>query len=120
MDDEELIGTITLAAPYPFPAGYPALTPTATFYQLAVLPSHQGRGLGRQLVELAERRIRELGIRNLAIDTSSQATILIDWYRRLGYRDAGRWRWEVTNYESIVLAKTLSSHAPPPASHGWR
>lgn len=115
MDDEELIGTITLAAPYPFPAGYPALTPAATYYQLAVLPTHQSRGLGRQLVGLAERRIREQGISNLAIDTSSEATDLIDWYRRLGYREVGRWRWEVTNYESIVLAKTLSSHATLPA-----
>jgi ribosomal protein S18 acetylase RimI-like enzyme len=108
MDGEELIGTITVAAPYLFPAGYPAPIPSATYYQLAVRPTHQGRGLGRQLVALAEQRSRDRGISNLAIDTSSQAIALIDWYRRLGYRDVGRWCWEVTNYESIVLAKTLS------------
>jgi len=109
IDGEELIGTITVAAPYPFPAGYPVRIPAATYYQLAVRPSHQGRGLGGQLVGLAEQRIRDRGISNLAIDTSSQAIALIDWYRRLGYREVGRWCWDVTNYESIVLAKTLSS-----------
>lgn len=109
MDGEDLIGTITVAAPYSFPVGYPAPTPAATYYQLAVRPTHQGRGLGRQLVGLAEQRIRDRGISNLAIDTSSQATTLIAWYRCLGYRDAGRWHWDVTNYKSIVLAKALSS-----------
>ena len=104
MDGKDLIGSITVAAPYPFPVGYPAPTPAATYYQLAVRPTHQGRGLGRQLVELAEQRIRDRGISTLAIDTSSQATALVAWYRRLGYRDVGRWHWEVTIYESIVLA----------------
>jgi GNAT superfamily N-acetyltransferase len=116
-DDGALVGTITVAAPYPFPAGYPAPTPAATYYQLAVRPTHQHRGLGGRLVALAEQRIRELGISALAIDTSSQAAALIAWYLRLGYGEAGRWQWEVTNYESIVLAKTLGpsgSNSHPP------
>jgi GNAT superfamily N-acetyltransferase len=110
----ELVATITVAAPYPFPEGYPAPTPAGTYYQLAVRPGQQGRGLGRQLVELAERRIRELGVGDVAIDTSSQATELVEWYRHLGYREVGRWRWSVTNYESIVLAKTLGSSLAAP------
>jgi hypothetical protein len=42
------------------------------------------------------------------IDTSDQATRLIAWYEKRGYFVLGRWRWEVTNYESIVLAKSLA------------
>jgi GNAT superfamily N-acetyltransferase len=110
----EFVATITVAAPYPFPDGYPAPSPAGTYYQLAVRPGRQGRGLGRQLVELAERRIRELGVGDVAIDTSSQATELVEWYRHLGYREIGRWQWSVTNYESIVLAKGLGSSPAVP------
>ncbi|MEU6617491.1 hypothetical protein [Streptomyces parvus] len=40
------------------------------------------------------------------IDTSA-AGELLTWYGRHGYSQIGTWRWSVTNYESIVLAKRL-------------
>jgi ribosomal protein S18 acetylase RimI-like enzyme len=106
-DREVLAGTVTVAAPYPFPPGYPAPEPAATYFQLAVRPSYQRSGLGGKLVALAEQRIRELGVAEVAIDTSVEARDLIGWYARRGYRETGRWRWDVTNYESIVFAKSL-------------
>jgi ribosomal protein S18 acetylase RimI-like enzyme len=109
LDGESMVGTVTIAAPYPFPAGYPAPRPAGTYYQLAVAPAYQHRGLGRRLVALAEQRIGELAVRDVAIDTSTLATDLVAWYLKLGYHETGRWRWDVTNYESIVLGKRLDS-----------
>jgi ribosomal protein S18 acetylase RimI-like enzyme len=107
-DDQGLVGTVTVVAPYTFPSGYPAGPDAGTFYQLAVLPAHQRRGLGDSLLRLAEKRILEAGVPTAVIDTSDQAATLIAWYEKRGYSVHGRWRWEVTNYESIVLAKSLA------------
>ncbi|MGW0752949.1 GNAT family N-acetyltransferase [Streptomyces sp. NPDC002587] len=83
-----------------------------SFWQLAVEPSQRGTGLGQRLLALAESRIAALGSTQVVIDTSSQATDLVDWYRRRGYAPIGTWRWDVTNYDSIVLMKNL----PPTTS----
>ncbi|WP_024756046.1 GNAT family N-acetyltransferase [Streptomyces exfoliatus] len=103
-----LVGTVTIAAPFNGPDGYPR-PPEATgsFWQLAVAPSHAGRGLGTTLLRLAEARIVELRQESVVIDTSAAAGELLTWYGRHGYSPIGTWRWSVTNYESIVLAKRL-------------
>ncbi|WP_426404004.1 GNAT family N-acetyltransferase [Streptomyces sp. R-07] len=103
-----IVGTITVSAPHSTPPGYPA--PAAgggSFWQLAVEPSQRGTGLGQRLLTLAESRIAALGSTQVVIDTSSQATELVDWYHRRGYAPIGTWRWDVTNYDSIVLMKSL-------------
>lgn len=103
-----LVGTVTVsAAPHTPPAGYPAPAGGGSFWQLAVEPSQRGTGLGQRLLALAESRIAALGSAQVVIDTSSQATDLVDWYRRRGYAPIGTWRWDVTNYDSIVLVKNL-------------
>jgi ribosomal protein S18 acetylase RimI-like enzyme len=52
---------------------------------LAVHPGHQRRGLGRVLMDEAERRLRELGCAkvNLQIRTSNEAAV--EFYRHIGY-----------------------------------
>ena len=52
---------------------------------LAVHPDHQRQGLGRVLMDEAERRLRELGCVkvNLQIRTSNQAAV--EFYRHIGY-----------------------------------
>ncbi|HYW31605.1 MAG TPA: GNAT family N-acetyltransferase [Gemmatimonas sp.] len=114
--DDALVGTVTVAAPYAFPDGYPALARTATFYQLAVLPTYQRRGLGERLLDLAESQVRAAGLSEIAIDTSDRATDLIEWYVRRGYRAVGRWKWSVTNYDSVVLGKHLEATDSPQLS----
>ncbi|HUR32349.1 MAG TPA: N-acetyltransferase [Vicinamibacterales bacterium] len=42
-------------------------------YWLAVDPAAQGKGIGRALLEHAERRVREAGGRGLVVDTSGRA-----------------------------------------------
>ncbi|MFD7642138.1 GNAT family N-acetyltransferase [Kitasatospora sp. NPDC059795] len=103
-----LAGTVTLAVPYQAPKGYPAPAGAGSFWQLAVDPAHRRTGLGQRLLTLAEDRITALGATAAVIDTSAEAAELLGWYRRRGYRPVGKWRWDVTNYESVVLHKDLA------------
>ncbi|WP_157876594.1 GNAT family N-acetyltransferase [Streptomyces graminilatus] len=112
MNGNAPVGTVTVSAPHTTPAGYPAPAGGGSFWQLAVEPSQRGTGLGLRLLELAESRIAALGSTQVVIDTSSQATDLVDWYRRHGYVPIGTWRWDVTNYDSVVLMKNLPTTTP--------
>ena len=70
--------------------GYPVAT--CRFYEtvpgrvvlgrVVVLPEYRGRGLGRMVVEEAERWIRELGCREIMIDSR---IVAVPFYRKLGY-----------------------------------
>ena len=70
--------------------GYPVAT--CRFYEtgagrvvlgrVVVLPEYRGRGLGRRVVEEAERWIRELGFAEVAIDSR---IVAIPFYKKLGY-----------------------------------
>ncbi|MEV8326756.1 GNAT family N-acetyltransferase [Kitasatospora sp. NPDC056731] len=105
----QLVGTVTVAVPFEVPQGYPAPAGAGAFWQLAVDPSLRGTGLGQRLLVLAEERVAALGAAQIVIDTSAEAVELLGWYCRRGYRPVGTWRWDVTNYESVVLAKELSA-----------
>lgn len=107
--DTELVGSVTVASPYVTPKGYPAAAGAGSFWQLAVDPTYQGAGLGQRLLTLAEERIVALGSTVAVIDTSVEAVELVGWYRRRGYVPVGMWRWDVTNYESVVLLKNLAA-----------
>ena len=50
--------------------------------RVVVLPEYRCRGLGRMVVEEAERWLRELGFREVAIDSRIEA---VPFYRKLGY-----------------------------------
>lgn len=102
-----MVATVTVAAPFAAPEGYPAPASAGSFWQLAVEPAQRGTGLGQRLLTLAEERIAALGSGQVVIDTSSQATELVGWYRWRGYLPVGKWRWDVTNYDSVVLVKDL-------------
>ena len=56
-------------------------------YWIAVSPSHQGRGLGKQLIREAERRVREQGAVEMFIDTSGRAQYVPTraFYESMGY-----------------------------------
>ncbi|OUC96056.1 GNAT family N-acetyltransferase [Streptosporangium minutum] len=107
LEQEAIIGSVTVTGAYDTPPGYPSSTDAGSFWQLAVDPARRGTGLGHRLLALAETRIATLGASRVVIDTSSQATDLITWYRHHGYTSIGTWKWDVTNYDSVVLAKNL-------------
>ena len=70
--------------------GYPVAT--CRFYgggagsvvlgRVVVLPDYRGRGLGRRVVEEAERWIGELGYRRIVIDSR---IVAVPFYEKLGY-----------------------------------
>ena len=59
-------------------------------------------------MEHAERAAAASGVTEVVVDTSEHAEHLIDWYKRQGYRYVGDADWDVTNYRSVVLSKTLT------------
>jgi GNAT superfamily N-acetyltransferase len=56
-------------------------------------PAARGRGIATQLIERAHRIVREKGIPWLALDVESTNETALRIYRRLGYRDVGRFAW---------------------------
>jgi ribosomal protein S18 acetylase RimI-like enzyme len=57
---------------------------------VAVSPTHQGRGLGRELTDLAERRCRELELPAVRLYTNETMTENIAMYAHLGYDETHR------------------------------
>ncbi|MFF5938006.1 GNAT family N-acetyltransferase [Streptomyces sp. NPDC012508] len=63
----------------------------AYFGMFAVRPELQGSGLGRRIIEEAERRVREIwGVSEMHMTVISVREELIAWYERRGYRRTGR------------------------------
>jgi GNAT superfamily N-acetyltransferase len=79
----------------------------ADFGQFAVRPAYQRRGIGSRLIEIVERRAREKGVRELALNTSEHALDLIAMYTRKGYRFIEYTQWPEVNYRSMVFSKSL-------------
>lgn len=78
-----------------------------SFSQFAVDPDVQGKGIGRLLLETAERRARECGATELALSMADPDTGLKDFYLKRGYRFIEFWKWPYTNYTSAILSKSL-------------
>ena len=78
---------------------------------VAVLPSRQGEGIGRRLVEHAESEARRLGHRHLDLYTHQQMTENIAMYARSGYEEIDR-RTE-RGFPRVYMRKRLS---PSPAT----
>lgn len=85
---------------------------------LTINPNLQGRGLGRRLVEEAERMARISGCREIAMTVISVRKELIDWYERLGFLKTSETKPfpvndprfglpKVQNLEFIVLRKRV-------------
>jgi ribosomal protein S18 acetylase RimI-like enzyme len=73
---------------------------------IAVAPAAQGRGLGRHLMEFAERRAAELGFSLLTLYTNEVMVENIAIYTRLGYRETSRRL--VNGYHRVFMEKRLN------------
>lgn len=79
----------------------------ATFGRFAVPPELQGHGIGSKMMDIIENRARALGFTQLALDTSEHATHLIKMYEKRGYKFIEFHQWNITNYRSVVMSKSL-------------
>ena len=54
-------------------------------HQLYILPGHQGTGIGRRLMTVAEERARELGFDRIWLGVMIQNVRAVKWYQKLGF-----------------------------------
>jgi len=59
-------------------------------WSLAVLPSEQGKGIGKKLVIEIERRLKKMGCIGISLFTSSKRKAAIHIYKNLGYKKSKR------------------------------
>ncbi|MDA0367289.1 MAG: GNAT family N-acetyltransferase [Proteobacteria bacterium] len=57
---------------------------------LAVHPSHSGKGIGRKLIELSEREAKRQGFDELRLNTHADMPENIQLYRHLGWVEVSR------------------------------
>lgn len=113
IDEPMLLGTVTFSPAHLVQGcDWYDRPDVASIGQVAVHPDWQGRGLGRVLMEHAEQAAAAAGVTEVAVDTSEHAQHLIDWYARQGYRYVGDADWNMTNYRSVVLSKSLAPSIP--------
>lgn len=107
--DQRIVATITYYSP-----GRSDGTPwyarpdVACFGQFAVAPELQKSGIGSMLLQRVEELAQAAEVPELALDTAEGATHLIEYYSRRGYRFIEYTQWDVTNYRSVVMSKTLT------------
>jgi ribosomal protein S18 acetylase RimI-like enzyme len=78
-------------------------------FRLAVLPEHRRNGLGRALVEHAERRARELGFARVRLGVRTALERQRAYYERQGYRQVraeSHPGYETPTY--LILEKALT------------
>lgn len=72
------------------PCGFIICSRTSAFAgmipQIAIDPSHQGRGLGNALMSRALMRLKGLGMRTVSLTVTAKNQRAMEWYRRLGFR----------------------------------
>lgn len=65
-----------------------AAKPLINIHDLAVLPEHRGRGIGRQLLAAVERKARELGCCKLTLETQENNHRARQTYAKFGFAQA--------------------------------
>ena len=86
---------------------------TAEFGMLAAAPEHRGVGVGRALIDFAERHSRERGMRTMRLELLVPRTwrhpskVFLDaWYRGIGYRVTRTTRVDESEPELAPLLAT--------------
>jgi ribosomal protein S18 acetylase RimI-like enzyme len=72
------------------PCGFIICSRTSAFAgmipQIAILPSHQGRGLGNALMYRALSRLKAMGMRTVSLTVTQRNRRALEWYQRIGFR----------------------------------
>lgn len=73
---------------------------------VAVDPDHQGTGVGRRLLALAEDQARLMGLPEVRLFTNAAMTENLEYYPRQGYRQTHR--SEQDGYRRVFFSKPLN------------
>ena len=76
---------------------------------VAVSNAQQSRGIGKQLLQFAETRARELGRNAMTLFTNERYTVLLKMYARFGYVETHR--VPVQGTDAVHMRKLLEDHA---------
>ncbi len=65
----------------------------AVIHRLAVHPEFQGKGFSSRLMEFAEKAIADKGFSSIRLDAYGGNSMLLEYYRKKGYVQAGKICW---------------------------
>jgi ribosomal protein S18 acetylase RimI-like enzyme len=99
--DDELIGVVLLIRDR---------ADTIEIKNIALLEGHRRRGLGRATVEAVAELARRSRATRLVVGTADSAAGTIEFYRRAGFRDAGRIEGFFDAYPEPVLVDGIVAH----------
>ena len=75
------------------------LSETATYiWDLAVLPEHRGKGLGKYLMQKSHEIGHQLGFEQIILDVTIDNTIAYNIYKKAGYKETLRYLTAVINF----------------------
>jgi ribosomal protein S18 acetylase RimI-like enzyme len=97
----ELVGAVLL-----IPEGSDAVE----IKNIALAEQLRGRGLGRAAIEAVVERAREAGAARLLVGTADSSVGTIAFYRRVGFRDAGRIEGFFDGYPEPVVEDGIVAH----------
>ena len=97
----ELVGAVLL-----IPEGSDAME----IKNIALAEGYRGRGLGRAAIEAVAERARETGAARLLVGTADSSVGTIAFYRRVGFRDAGRIEGFFDAYPEPVVEDGIVAH----------
>jgi ribosomal protein S18 acetylase RimI-like enzyme len=89
-------------------AGYSYYKDQIYFIQrLATLPDYRHLGVGKKLMEFVENKIIELGGKIAEVHVVDKNILLIEWYKKLNYKEIRTDEIKATPYNSFVMNKAL-------------
>lgn len=106
-----IISTIALYSPKPSDkSSWYNKEFVAKIGQFAVMPELQKYGIGGKMMDIVEAEARNMeNVKEIALDTAETAYHLIDFYGKRGYRYIETISWGMTNYNSVILSKSLEA-----------
>jgi putative acetyltransferase len=81
---------------------------TAEIKRMYVLPQWRGRGIAGAVLTALENHARELGARQLVLETGDRQPESLAVYRRAGFREIPRFGEYLDSPLSVCMGKTLS------------
>lgn len=95
-------------------AGVMVVADTADVQNIAVLPDHQGRGLGTALLTRLHTEAAARGAREVLLEVRTENHRAQELYRRFGYRQITvRPRYYPGGGDALIMRAELVSPAPP-------